>query len=61
LIKIEKVRVEVLNDEIQDNSHSESLDHFSEGYLNHLNESIHALSPEKIRERSTDILKPGAN
>lgn len=36
----------------------ENYDPFSEAYLNSLNESIHSLSPDKIRERSTEILEP---
>lgn len=55
LEKLEKVPEN--QDEVQiDGDNEESTDLFAEAYLNTLNESLDSLSPEKIRDKATEIL-----
>jgi hypothetical protein len=53
---MEKIPTEVCPEDGLDATYDDSYDPFAEAYLSGLNESVHSMSPEKIRERSTEIL-----
>ena len=54
--KLEKVPENPDEVNIDGGDMEESTDLFAEAYLNNLNESFDSLSPEKIRDKTTEIL-----